>query len=81
MYCAHNNIANIILMECDKMNDEARKHIDHVINSLTEAKDCLVKASNNAENGSVRERIEEQMGNIENCLRECEGIASGLSNF
>lgn len=61
------------------MNDEARKHMEHVISNLSDAKDCLKRASNNSENGSIRERIESQMDRIENCLRECENISSGLS--
>lgn len=61
------------------MNDEARKHMEHVISNLSDAKNCLLKASSNSENGSVRERIENQLENIESCLRECESISSGLS--
>lgn len=63
------------------MNDEARKHIDHAISSLDDAKQCLMKASNNAENGSIRERITKEITSIEDCLGECEGIAGGLSNL
>lgn len=82
LYCIeHNNRATKIYMERENMNNEARKHMDHVINSLNEAKSCLQKASSNAENGAIREKIDEQMGSIENCLKECEGITSGLSNF
>ncbi len=63
------------------MNEEARKHVEHAIASLKEVKNCLGKASSNAENGSMREKIENQLNNIENCLTECDGISSGLSNL
>lgn len=63
------------------MNDEARKHIESALSNLREAKDCLGKASNNAENGSVKERIEEELTHVDNCVNHCEGIASGLSNL
>lgn len=62
------------------MNDEARKHIEGAISGLSEVKECLMKASNNAENGSIRERINKEMSHIEKCLEDCEGIAGGLSN-
>lgn len=61
------------------MNDEARKHMDSAVLSLQEVKQCLSKASGNAENGSIRERIEREISHIEGCLQDCEGIASGLS--
>lgn len=61
------------------VNDEARKHIEHALNSLNEAKDCLIKASSNSENGTMRERIESEVTHIDNCVTHCEGIASGLS--
>lgn len=61
------------------MNDEARKHIDNAVSSLDEAKQYLVKALNNAENGSIRERIDKELSNVDSCLRKCESIASGFS--
>jgi hypothetical protein len=63
------------------MNEEARKHVEHAITNLREVKNCLGKATNNAENGMMRERLESQLTSIEGCLEECEGIASGLSNL
>ena len=63
------------------MNEEARKHVEHAITNLKEVKSCLGKASNNAENGTMRERIENQLSSIESCLEECGGISSGLSNL
>lgn len=63
------------------MNEEARKHVEHAITSLKEVKSFLGKASNNAENGTMRERIESQLNSIESCLEECDGISSGLSNL
>lgn len=61
------------------MNDEARKHMDSALLSLQEVKKCLSKASGNAENGSIKERIEREIGHINGCLQDCEGIVSGLS--
>lgn len=61
------------------MNDAARKHIESALISLEEAKNCLGKASSNAENGTIKERIENQLDSISGCLDECENIASGLA--
>jgi hypothetical protein len=63
------------------MNEEARRHVEHAIASLKDVKNCLGKASSNAENGTMRERIESQLSSIENCIDECDGICSGLSNL
>lgn len=63
------------------MNEEARKHVEHAITNLKDVQNCLGKASSNAENGTMRERIESQIRNIESCLEECDGISSGLSNL
>jgi hypothetical protein len=63
------------------MNEEARKHVEHAITNLKEVKNCLDKASNNAENGTMRERIESQLSSVQSCLDECDGISSGLSNL
>lgn len=63
------------------MNEEARRHVEHAVNSLKDAKECLGKASKNAENGTLRERLNHEIGDIENCLNECEAISSGLSNL
>jgi hypothetical protein len=62
------------------MNDESRRHMEHAINSLEEVKQCLMKASNNAENGTIRSRIETEVSHIDSCLRDCQAIASGFSN-
>jgi hypothetical protein len=63
------------------MNEDARKHVVHAITNLQEVKSCLGKATNNAENGTIRERIQSQLSSIENCLNECEAIEAGLSNL
>jgi hypothetical protein len=63
------------------MNEEARKHVEHAISNLKEVKNCLGKASGNAENGTMKERIENQLSSIESCLDECGGISAGLSNL
>lgn len=63
------------------MNEEARKHVEHAVTNLKEVKGCLDKACNNAENGTMRERIESQLANIEQCINECDAISSGLSNL
>ena len=63
------------------MNEEARKHVEHAIANLKEVKSCLGKASHNAENGTMIERIESQLNSIESCLDECGSISSGLSNL
>jgi hypothetical protein len=63
------------------MNEEARKHVEHAISNLKEVKNCLGKASSNAENGTMKERIENQLSSIESCLDECGGISAGLSNL
>lgn len=61
------------------MNDEARRHMEHALSSLEDAKSCLTKAHKNAENGTVRSRIETEIGHIEGCLRDCQGITSGMA--
>lgn len=63
------------------MNENARQHVEHAITNLKEVKNCLGKATSNAENGTMRERIAGQLSSIENCLNECEAISSGLSNL
>lgn len=61
------------------MNEEARKHLDRALLSLKDVRQCLSIASGNAENGSVKEKIEREIGHIDNCLQDFEGIVSGLS--
>jgi hypothetical protein len=79
----------LIILACKKgiqegtfiMNEDARKHVEHAITNLKEVKNCLGKASSNAENGTIREKISSQLSSIESCLDECEAISSGLSNL
>jgi hypothetical protein len=61
------------------MNEEARKHMDRALLSLQDVRQCLSIASGNAENGSIKEKIETEIGHIDSCLQHCEGINSGLS--
>lgn len=61
------------------MNDDARRNIENAVNNLKQVKQLLTDASNNVENGNVKIRIENQLNGLENCLKECQGIASGLA--
>lgn len=63
------------------MNEQARRHVDSAVSALKEVKNCLAKAHGNAENGSIRERIEREISHIDGCMEDCEGIADGLSQL
>jgi hypothetical protein len=61
------------------MNEEARKHMDRALLSLQDVRQCLSIASGNAENSSVKEKIDREISHVDSCLQDCEGIVSGLS--
>lgn len=62
------------------MNDNARQNLKNACSSLNEIKNELQEAANNVENNSIKTRIEDQLQSIDRCLKECQGISSGLAN-
>lgn len=74
------NFIKILFKEWYGMNDNARKNLKSACSGLNQIKDELQQAVNNVENNSIRTRIEDQLQSIDRCLKECEGISSGLAN-
>lgn len=61
------------------MNSQARNNIHNVKESLKSAQQGLKMAADEVENSNIKDRINTQLTQVTTCLKECENIASGLS--
>ncbi|MBC8061522.1 MAG: hypothetical protein H7Y18_12775 [Clostridiaceae bacterium] len=63
------------------MNTEARNNIHMCKEALYAAQQGLQAAASAAENTNIKNQITTQLTQVTNCLKECEDIASGLSQY
>lgn len=61
-------------------NVDAKIDVDNTCENLRQVKKYLKEAVENVESSQMRGRIQEQLLNIESCLKECENISVTLKN-
>lgn len=61
-------------------NIDAKIEVDNTCENLRQVKKFLKEAATNVESSQIRGRIEEQLLNIQSCLKECENISATLKN-